>query len=291
MQRGGFTKWKTNSRVVQEAINRSSDSVVPQSVTKGTKSIAEEDESYAKATTGPPIRANRDDDNATVKVLGSIWNIETDQFTFKLTDLSNQAKLLPTTKRLLLIFGPLGLLSPFVIQWKVLFQELCNEHTDWDDQLTNEHLKKWNFLISDLDTLNSVCVPRCSFNSKSSQLKSTELHCFSDTSERAYAAVIYIRSVYEDGRVNVNLIASKMKVAPLKTQSIPRLELLVATILVRLAKTVQNTLPQKLKTVLWVDSMTVLCWIKNTKPWKQYVMSRVQDIREDSFLFLEKSGS
>ena len=68
----------------------------------------------------------------------------------------------------------------------------------------------------------------------------------------------------------------------MKTQSIPRLELLGATILVRLAKTVQNALPQELKTVFWVDSLTVLGWIKNTKPWKQYVVSRIQEIREDT---------
>ena len=62
------------------------------------------------------------------------------------------------------------------------------------------------------------------------------------------------------------LVASKTKVAPLKKQSIPRLGLLGATIFVRLAKTVQNVLPQKLETVFWVDSMTVLCWIRNLKP-------------------------
>ena len=63
--------------------------------------------------------------------------------------------------------------------------------------------------------------------------------------------------------------------------SIPRLELLGATILVRLAKTVQNALPQKLEAVYWVDSMTVLHWIRN-KPWHQYVLSRVyfEEIRE-----------
>ena len=85
-------------------------------------------------------------------------------------------------------------------------------------------------------------------------LKSAQLHCFSDASERAYAAVIYLRSLYEDGHVEVNLMASKTKVAPVKKQSIPRLELLGATILARLAKTVQTALPQKLETVYWVDS-------------------------------------
>ena len=95
-----------------------------------------------------------------------------------------------------------------------------------------------------------------------------------------FVAVVYLRSIYEDGRIDVNLVASKTKVAPLKKQSIPRHELLGATILVRLAKALQKALPHKLEPVYWVDSMTVLYWIKNVKPWKQYVMNRVQEIRE-----------
>lgn len=142
---------------------------------------------------------------------------------------------------------------PSTIQWKVLFQELCNERTDWDDQLTGDHLKEWNSLIGELQTLSSVCIPRCYFDNTSGNLKSAELPCFSDASEKAYAASIYLRSIYDDGRIDVNLVASKTRVAPLKKQSIPRLELLGATILVRLAKTVQNALPQKLETVFWVD--------------------------------------
>ena len=121
--------------------------------------------------------------------------------------------------------------------------------TDWDDQLTGDHLKKWKSLFPELQTLNSVCTPRSYFDYTSGNLKSAELHCFSDASEKAYVASIYVRSIYEDGRIGVKLVASKTKVAPLKKQSIPRLELLGATILVRLAKTIQNALPQKLETV------------------------------------------
>ena len=146
------------------------------------------------------------------------------------------------------------------------------------NNLSDGHLKRWNSPITKLQTLNSVCcIPRCYFNRHSaSLLKSVQLHCFSDASGRAYTAVIYLHSLYEDGCVEVNLITSKTKIAPLKKQSTSRLELLGATILARLAKTVQNALLQKLETVYWVDSMTVLCWIRNTRRWKQYVMSRVQ---------------
>lgn len=145
-------------------------------------------------------------------------------------------------------------------------------------QLTEEHLKKWNMLIAGLETLNHVRIPRCYFDNKSSKLKSAELHRFSNASEKAYAANVYLRSTYDDERSDVNLIASKTRVAPLKKQSIPRLELLGTTILVRLAKTIQDVLPRELETVFWVASMTVLCWIRNAKPWTQYVMTRVQEI-------------
>lgn len=286
MQKGAFNlrKWNTNSSYLHEKI---SDDKVSQGILPtptSTKSVTEEDESYAKTVTGPSINSNND----TVKVLGSIWNTTSDQLEFNFSDLANQAKSLPATKRSLLkisakIFDPLGLLSPFTIQWKVLFQLLCNENIEWDNALSDEHLNKWNLLISELQTLNNVCVPRCYFE-MNNLLQSTQLHCFSDASERAYAAAIYLRSQYTNGLVDVNLIAAKTRVAPLKKQSIPRLELLGANILVRLANTVKNALqlPQDVKTVHWVDSMTVLYWIKNAKPWKQYVMTRVKEIREST---------
>ena len=229
----------TNSRLLQDAINRSNNSIIPPTVNQSMKAVTEEDESYAKATTGPPIDDRGSTHNIIVKVLGSIWNTANDQFTFNLSDPSHEAKLLPTTKWLLLkisakIFDLLGLLSPFTIQWKVLFQALCHEHTDWDEQLKDT----WRNEFHSLQSFKRWTV--FAFDNKFSQLKFAQLHCFSDASEKAYAATIYIRLVYNDGHVDVNLIASKTKVAPLKKQGIPRLELLGAKILVHLAKAVQK---------------------------------------------------
>ena len=105
-----------------------------------------------------------------------------------------------------------------------------------------------------------------------------ELHGFSDASQRAYAAVIYMRSRYSDGRVEVRLVASKSRVAPLKKQSIPRLELLGAVLLARLVNKFNSTSTQ-LKSLNWIDSMTALCWIRNERIWRQYVQQRVEEIR------------
>ena len=99
-----------------------------------------------------------------------------------------------------------------------------------------------------------------------------------DASECAYAAVMYLRTVYVDGTVSISLIASKTRVSPVKKQSIPRLELLGALILARLADTILKQLPLQLTTTYWVDSATTLFWIRNQRPWKQYVLKRVSEI-------------
>ena len=54
------------------------------------KSVTEEDESYAKPTTRPPVNDDKTADSNIVEVLGLIWNITTDESTFDLSDLSDK---------------------------------------------------------------------------------------------------------------------------------------------------------------------------------------------------------
>ena len=112
-------------------------------------------------------------------------------------------------------------------------QVLCTNKVDWDEELTGDLLKKFQALIRDISLLHSVRIPRCYFDPRS-KLINVELHDFSDASIHAYSAVVYLRSVYENGTIQGRLVASKTQVAPLKGQTIPRLELLGALILARL---------------------------------------------------------
>lgn len=110
-----------------------------------------------------------------------------------------------------------------------------------------------------------------------------ELHAFSDASEKAYACVVYLRIVYVTGEVALKFLAAKAKVAPLKRQSIPRLELLGACLMSQLVDTIRTILQDELRhsnitTFYWVDSSAVLCWIINNKVWKPYVQNRVTSI-------------
>lgn len=239
----------------------------------------EDDESYAKSSTGhssgPPVN-----EDITVKVLGMNWNTDADEIFFSFSELCTYANSLPLTKRSVLkvtakIFDPMGFLSPLTVHMKILFQELCLEKTNWDTELKGKPLRQWKSFLRELNLIDCYRVPRCYF---SRQPVDVQLHGFSDASEHAYAAVVFIRSLYSDGQVEVRLVASKSRVAPMKRQTIPRLELLGALILARLVNKLKS-IGTEFPTVLWTDSMTTLCWIKNERVWKQYVGHRVDEIR------------
>lgn len=258
MASGGFNlrKWRTNSEPLQQKIDLTDTSIIPNDVTKVEG----------------------------VKILGLTWDTKTDKFCFSFKDVLNYARSLPPTKRSVLktsskLFDPLGLLSPFIIKAKMLFQILCRGKVDWDQNLTEPSLTKWKHFTNDLEVIAQITVPRY-YHVKELTPVTVELHGFSDASEKAYAAVVYLRSIYSDGTVSTCIMASKTRVAPIKGQTIPRLELLGATILSRLVNTILQSLSIRPQVYCWTDSLTVLCWIKNHRHWKQYVQIRVTEIRQ-----------
>ena len=205
-------------------------------------------------------------------------------------ELIEYAEALPATKRSVLklsakIFDPIGLSTPFTINMKVLFQCLCVEKVNWDEKLEGEALAKWKTFINDLNALKNIRVPRyyANYSPTQSAVCSYQIHGFSDASERAYAAVVYLRTEFSNGETQVNIMTSKTRVAPTKRQSIPRLELLGAALLAQLVHSTEEALPSVLKiegTFLWTDSFTTLCWIKYAKAWKPYIQHRVSKIRD-----------
>ena len=74
---------------------------------------------------------------------------------------------------------------------------------------------------------------------------------------------------------------SKSRVAPLQTMSIPRLELLSASLGLKLAKKVVDIYQISMdKMTFWCDSMNVLWWIKGrSRQFKPFVANRVGEIQ------------
>ena len=95
-----------------------------------------------------------------------------------------------------------------------------------------------------------------------------------------YAAVVYLRTAYTSRPPTISLVAAKTKVAPLKKQSIPRLELCRAQLLAKLLTSIRTALNVDLNhTFAWSDSTIVLHWLDGSpKRFKTFVGNRVSAI-------------
>ena len=152
MKEGGFNlrKWHTNNMVLQEKMSSDLTNVQCKPAVVNTDSKDKGEVAEPKET----------------KVLGLNWRVATDEIYFDFTDLIAYFQTLPATKRSVLqfsakIFDPLGVLSPFTTQQKILFQSLCIQAVNWDDPLEYELLRKWNQLPRELLALSQVRIPRC----------------------------------------------------------------------------------------------------------------------------------
>ncbi|XP_072395063.1 uncharacterized protein [Diabrotica undecimpunctata] len=215
-----------------------------------------------------------------VKVLGLNWMCDSDTLTYKVADLPNPNKV---TKRIILsriaqIYDPLGLLSACTITAKIIMQILWQEKQGWDESVPQIIFTQWQHFKEELLRLNNIEIPRYV---KLKDSISCELHGFSDASNKAYGAAIYVKSVDSDGHVLVLLLCAKSKVAPLKVISIPRLELCGALLLARLSERVIKSSDINFDKVFhWSDSTITLAWIRTqSKLLKTFVGNRVAEIQ------------
>ncbi|XP_075243709.1 uncharacterized protein LOC142337726 [Convolutriloba macropyga] len=124
-------------------------------------------------------------------------------------------------------------------------------------------------------------IPRCLTLDVATR-KAYELHVFTDASQLVYGADAYARIISENG-VSCSFLMSKAKVAPIKQQSIPKLELQAAVLGTRLAHFIKKHHTIEFKdTTFWCDSMAVLAWIKNSEKLIVFVGNRVSEIQSQS---------
>ena len=87
------------------------------------------------------------------RVLGVYWDIEVDVFSFKSEVPSKE-----WTKRTMLsaissLFDPLGLVLPFVVSARSLFQQVCQLQLGWDDKLPVGFVNLWQEWLCTLPLL------------------------------------------------------------------------------------------------------------------------------------------
>ena len=212
------------------------------------------------------------------RALGVYWHMEEDYLGFK-----TQVMGKPLTKRGLLsmlssVYDPLGLASPFILGARWIVQDLCRNKLAWDEEISASHQDLWTQWVDSLTKMEAVRIPRCAL--PPSPVKQ-QLHHFSDASEKAYGVVSYLRSQDREGRTYSSIVMAKSRLAPLKTLTIPRLELQAATLATRQDALLRRELDIELEpSQFWTDSSIVLQYIANEeRRFHTFVANRVAEIR------------
>ncbi|XP_058837502.1 uncharacterized protein LOC131693593 [Topomyia yanbarensis] len=237
----------------------------------------------------PSLRENVNENQNEARILGLKWNLQTDEFVFtldfpELKESLRSGEMIPTKRELLKfmmsIFDPLNVLSPITIHLKIIFQELWRMQVGWDDQLPDGLVPKWNEWLAETVKLQEVRVPRYYFPGLPS-FSSVELHAFCDASDKAFASVVYL--VHRcGGKTYIAFVLAKSRVAPLKSQTVPRLELQGCVLASQLTRSIQEELKVEIiSTHFWTDSKICLGWLSTTEKLTAYVGSRVTKIKEN----------
>jgi hypothetical protein len=103
----------------------------------------EEDVCYTNSTLGNSFHGEQ-------KILGVSWKFSENKLVFDLKTISHLLQETCPTKRKIvstatMFYDPIVFISPVIIKFKLIFQELCSGNVDWDEPLPDSKLKKWSF--------------------------------------------------------------------------------------------------------------------------------------------------
>lgn len=158
-----------------------------------------------------------------IKTLGLVWAPSSDTLSFTI-DMDSLHPKSRTTKRQLLsdaskLYDPCGILSPIIIKSKIMMQDIWKTGTNWDDFVSPNIQSEWDIYKTQLPCIEQIKIDRWLQTTPESDIS---LHGFCDSSERAMACCIYLIQ-RSNGIVTSMLVCSKTRVAPIKTESVPRL--------------------------------------------------------------------
>eukprot|EP00057_Strongylocentrotus_purpuratus_P004328 XP_003728480.2 PREDICTED: uncharacterized protein LOC593649 [Strongylocentrotus purpuratus] len=218
------------------------------------------------------------------RALGICWDVEQDCFMYNVIPKDK-----PMTRRGVLstiatMYDPHGYAAPYVMKAKMLLQEMTAMKLEWDDPLPTHLCQKWQDWLDDMKYMEEFTVNRCLKPHDFGEVSDRQLHHFSDASEKGYGAVSYMRLTNTDGKVYSSIVIAKSHVTPLKKITVPRLELMAATLSVKLDALIRRQLDLSIsESHFWTDSTIVLNYVRNEeKRYKTFVANRVAAIHEGS---------
>lgn len=172
------------------------------------------------------------------------------------------------------------MLSPVILSAKLIMRDLCRREISWDDPVPDIYAKQWSKLLQQLPLLDKFEVDRCLKPPHFGNSCISQLHHFCDASANGYGTVTYLVSKNDNSEKYSAFVVGKSRVAPLKPVTIPRMELIAATMASRMDVLCKKELQMELMdSVFWTDSESVLKYIRNeTSRYKVFVANRVSQI-------------
>ena len=110
------------------------------------------------------------------KILGIQWDLKEDNLEIKFPMSKPENKI---TRRKVLevmasLFDPLGLVSPRLVNPKLLFQKLWDKPKNWDEELEIDHLNEWKGILNSwLD--KEIIIPRKVIQKKYKEISITRI--------------------------------------------------------------------------------------------------------------------
>ena len=97
------------------------------------------------------------------KTLGVVYTVEGDEFQVGALEVMGEED---WTKRKVLqhymkVFDPLGLVLPFIVTARAIFQDLWHRYADWDEPIEERHLLAWKKWRMQATGLSKVSFDRC----------------------------------------------------------------------------------------------------------------------------------
>ena len=152
------------------------------------------------------------------------------------------------------------------------FSYIMCAKTGWDTKICKKYKKMWISWLKELEDMQVIRVHRHLGFAKDTKFV---LVCCVDASLEAICAVFYVRSETPDGTVSVRFLFGKCKVTPTKALSVPRLELLAATLGAELSLDIRKYLGGIKKIKFYTDSTDVLFWLNQpSKMFKPFIANR-----------------
>ena len=172
-------------------------------------------------------------------------------------------------------FDPIGWFAP--IKCKMWIQSLWTLGLAWYQPIPAELVSEFIIDMQDFGHLRGFRLQR--FISTVNPVKH-EIHCFADASINAYATAVYLVTETANQVRTSHLIAAKIRVAPIKTVTLPR-RLCAVQLGAKLTSkivTAFNCLDlRNLEIFAWSDSTITLAWIKALpSKWNTFVANSVR---------------